>query len=312
MCRLLTILISFFDGKRETFFVRKAMQTDLNIQFLLLRSPFKRMKKAISVLSALSLAMTPLATALADDYNTTSGVNYSANEGSHEAISLEAEDGSLSVDASIAPAAGLLALDELDSANIEAKLRQIEELLRQIHDLLLENNGNDDDEEENDDEEDEDDQDEDEDDDEEEEPDEDDEDNDDEEDEDDEDDTDTENRMENFDAALRGRDEVPATTSTGSGIGQFHLDGNDLHYVVTATNLSAPITAAHFHHAPEGENGPVVEPIPIATGVRSATASGTWMDLTDDEIEMLEDELIYVNVHTSAFPNGEVRGQLED
>lgn len=134
--------------------------------------------------------------------------------------------------------------------------------------------------------------------------------------EDDEEDDDDEDEEENMDedhftATINAAQEVPPAISTGSGTGNFTLQGNDLHYTLHVSGLTTPITAAHFHAAPRGENGDVVEPIPTNSGT-SLTASGTWVDLSEQELEWLDDEEIYVNVHTEQYPAGEVRGQVEE
>ena len=110
-----------------------------------------------------------------------------------------------------------------------------------------------------------------------------------------------------FRATLTGGQENPPRTTDGDGRGTFHLEGNDLTYRITVEDLSTPIQAAHFHHAARGVNGPVVEPIIFSGNV----AQGTWTDLTTEELNRLKNNEIYVNVHTTQYPDGEVRGQVE-
>lgn len=128
----------------------------------------------------------------------------------------------------------------------------------------------------------------------------------------DDDDEEAEEEEDAYDAYIDAAQEVPPVTSTGSGVGEFSLRGNDLHYTLSVEGLTSPVTAAHFHHAPRGQTGAVVEPIQTVSGSTVFSASGTWLDLTDQEMEWLEDEHIYVNVHTQRYPAGEVRGQVED
>lgn|GEM_PF-7094727 len=186
---------------------------------------------------------------------------------------------------------------------IELLLRSLDELeriLREIRDRLDDDNEDEDeDEEDNEDEDEEDEEDEDE---------EDNEDEDEDEEDNDEDEPKDEIHAEIFEARLTGSNEVPPVTTTGSGIGQFTLKGNDLHYHITVQNLSSTLTAGHFHRGDEDVSGPVIEPITF----NGLTASGVWMDLTNEELELLDDEEVYVNVHTTKFPNGEVRGQIDD
>lgn len=110
-------------------------------------------------------------------------------------------------------------------------------------------------------------------------------------------------------AHLSGANEVPPNTSTSQGFGWFRLDANDdtLQYAIAWSNLVAPLTAAHIHRAVAGVNGGVVH------GLQNLTpnnASGNWGPLTAQNVIQLEAESLYVNVHSTTFPGGEIRGQL--
>ncbi|MGH7492351.1 MAG: CHRD domain-containing protein [bacterium] len=118
-----------------------------------------------------------------------------------------------------------------------------------------------------------------------------------------------------FAALLDGSQEVPPVTTAASGIGNFTLNatGSELSYSVTVGGLSGPIAAAHFHNAPAGVNGGVVRDI-LASFVGS-TATGIWKNsdaqaLTPALVAELLATKIYVNVHTTMNPGGEIRGQL--
>lgn len=112
----------------------------------------------------------------------------------------------------------------------------------------------------------------------------------------------------NFTAAVDGMNSVPMTDSEGMGLGSFNLSsmGTDLEVRVVLDNLSGPITAIHLHNAPEGENGGVVSDL-------ADLLSGTILSGSVDASEFIDELIagnIYLNVHTDAFPNGEIRGQL--
>jgi Cu/Zn superoxide dismutase len=118
-----------------------------------------------------------------------------------------------------------------------------------------------------------------------------------------------------FTAALDSTQEVPAPTppAGGTGTGWFSLneDRTELTYHITVNGLSGGINAAHFHNAPPGVSGGVVRAISF-TG---ATASGVWKNtdtqaLTDSMVRELLRGRVYVNLHTSTNPAGEIRGQL--
>jgi hypothetical protein len=115
-----------------------------------------------------------------------------------------------------------------------------------------------------------------------------------------------------FTANLDGSQENPAVTTTATGTGTFVLnaDATELSYSITINGLTP--TAAHFHNAPAGTNGNVVKNLSFinnhATGVwKSSDASQPF---TDSLLSELLSGRLYVNVHTSANPGGEIRGQV--
>jgi CHRD domain/PEP-CTERM motif len=111
----------------------------------------------------------------------------------------------------------------------------------------------------------------------------------------------------NISAMLEPTQEVPARPSMGSGMGwgTLNADTNWLDFNVTFSGLTSPQTAAHFHSpGPPGVNAPVEIPLPLGSPIHFM---GT---LTDLEESQLLSGLFYVNVHTTMFPGGEIRGQL--
>jgi hypothetical protein len=110
-------------------------------------------------------------------------------------------------------------------------------------------------------------------------------------------------------ATLNTASEVPAKTGDGNGSLTATLDTTThvLTYHVEYRGLSGPATAAHFHGpAAAGANaGPQV---PVKTKLDSpieGTATLTPAQQTD-----LLDGKWYFNIHTSANPGGEIRGQV--
>ena len=116
-----------------------------------------------------------------------------------------------------------------------------------------------------------------------------------------------------FTAGLEGAQEVPPNGSTGKGTAVLSLTPSGLRFELTVDGLTGPITGAHIHRAPTGSNGPVVRDIqPEFVGT---TGTGLWrMDdasaLTADLVAALIAGDLYINVHTAAFPGGEIRGQI--
>ncbi|MBI5851640.1 MAG: CHRD domain-containing protein [Planctomycetes bacterium] len=110
-----------------------------------------------------------------------------------------------------------------------------------------------------------------------------------------------------FAGRLNGAQEVPPTPSAGIGRACATLNANrTLTYRVEVTGLGAPVTAAHFHSALPGVNGPVV--VPLVGG--PPVWSGTSAVLTSAQVADLVAGRWYANVHSTAFPGGEIRGQM--
>jgi len=128
-----------------------------------------------------------------------------------------------------------------------------------------------------------------------------------------------------FTANLVSSEEVPANTSpaTGKATVTISPDGSSLHFVVEVANMQN-VTLAHIHLAAKGQNGPVV--VPFYTGpVKPGSFTGTLAqgDATSsnlvgplagktisDLVQNIKSGNCYVNVHNSAHPGGEIRGQL--
>jgi hypothetical protein len=110
-------------------------------------------------------------------------------------------------------------------------------------------------------------------------------------------------------AHLSGSSEAPAVTTRGSGTVAADLNGknNVLTWSITYVGLSGPATAGHFHGpAIAGETAHVVVPI---TGSLVSPINGVT-NLTAAEVNELLAGHWYVNLHTSANPGGEIRGQI--
>ena len=109
-----------------------------------------------------------------------------------------------------------------------------------------------------------------------------------------------------FTVAMDGSQENPPNASTGSGTGWVVLDstGTQLAYNVTVAGMTAPLSAGHFHTLPSGG---VVHPIAFV----DSTADGVWSGVPDTILTSIENKNLYVNVHSSTFPAGELRGYVE-
>ena len=115
-------------------------------------------------------------------------------------------------------------------------------------------------------------------------------------------------------ATLDGAQEVPPNASPGFGTGVMTYDNvsNQLSWNITFAGLTTGATAAHFHGpAAPGVAAGIQVPIPLglAAGMTAGNLLGMATITEMQEAELLS-ELWYINIHTSTFPGGEIRGQV--
>lgn len=117
-----------------------------------------------------------------------------------------------------------------------------------------------------------------------------------------------------LDLALSGQYEVPSNSSnaTGALVGTYNDVSNVLTFTLRFNGLSAPASAAHFHMAAAGTNGPVqIGFAGFPTGVTSGVYTNTYT-LTPIQESNLLCGMWYVNIHNASFPGGEIRSQLTE
>lgn len=127
-----------------------------------------------------------------------------------------------------------------------------------------------------------------------------------------------------FNASLKGGNEATPvnTKAVGEAIVTISKDETKIHYKLIVANIEN-VTASHFHMAPAGTNGGVVaflfgpnqEPGPyngvLAEGdIMASNVIGSIAGNLDALIAAIRSGNIYVNVHTTENPGGEIRGQL--
>lgn len=115
-------------------------------------------------------------------------------------------------------------------------------------------------------------------------------------------------------AQLNGCNEVPSNVSQGTGImvGVLSLDASRFDFALQATGLTGTILSAGLYEGAKGINGPLLLPLPINNLTGAGVGSWTSTDvppLTTDLAARLRSGLLYVNINTTAYPNGEIRGQ---
>ncbi|PRO72007.1 hypothetical protein C6Y40_18975 [Alteromonas alba] len=109
---------------------------------------------------------------------------------------------------------------------------------------------------------------------------------------------------------LDGKQEVPAVTTLADGYGYALVSTAtyDLDLVIYTEDVEA--TAAHIHTGRVGNNGDVLVALE-----QSMEDTSMWMTpedtmINEDIFAVLASGGHYVNVHSDAFPNGEIRGQI--
>ena len=105
---------------------------------------------------------------------------------------------------------------------------------------------------------------------------------------------------------LVGDQEVPPVKSAGVGTGMINV-GADMSVRGSVTTTGITGTAAHIHEGATGNNGPVVIAL-TKNGNTYAVPAGAM--LTGEQFASVLAGNLYVNVHTAANPDGELRGQL--
>jgi glucose/arabinose dehydrogenase len=130
-----------------------------------------------------------------------------------------------------------------------------------------------------------------------------------------------------FATVLTGAEENPPVTTTASAVARFKVEANGtMSYELWAQTAIANVTASHIHLGAYLQNGPVVAflfesatPRNFAAG--ELIASGTlnnaaviarpnFVPSIANLAERIRQGRGYVNIHTTAHPGGEVRGQL--
>jgi len=129
----------------------------------------------------------------------------------------------------------------------------------------------------------------------------------------------------NFTAALNGGNEVPgvSTGSVGTGTVSVNLATQVVTYRIDVYNMPVGTTASHFHVGAAGVAGPVVVNFTVAANISNdfaITGTASAADLTvraanginswEDFIQALLLGNVYMNVHSTANPGGEIRGQV--
>jgi hypothetical protein len=109
-----------------------------------------------------------------------------------------------------------------------------------------------------------------------------------------------------FQAALDGLQEVPPTPSPATGTATLTLNAaqTQVSYNISFSGLVGVETLAYFHNAGPGMNGGAIFALPLGS-----PKIGVWPVTAFEAGELLAGR-IYVNIHTTEWPGGEIRGDI--
>jgi hypothetical protein len=109
-----------------------------------------------------------------------------------------------------------------------------------------------------------------------------------------------------FTALLTANDEGIASAAEGTAVMLLSPDQRTLTIQAAASGLTSPLFLAHIHDGNVLENG---EPV-VTVGATAYGVNQVWTGLTPQDVENLFNGEYYLNLHTTQYPNGEIRGQI--
>ena len=123
----------------------------------------------------------------------------------------------------------------------------------------------------------------------------------------------TASAQQKFSVSVDSQQEVPVRPSNGKGSCVVTLNLTETQFTVVCnySGTTTPVVAAHIHDAgPVGVNGPVRFNFAY-TGGTSGTIGPLMFAVTPAQVADLRTGRWYVNIHTSMFTGGEIRGQVK-
>jgi len=109
-----------------------------------------------------------------------------------------------------------------------------------------------------------------------------------------------------FKATMNGASESTPNASTATGTATLIFNTTTKIFTITVTHTIAAPTNGHIHKGAIGVSGAPV--FPFSSYTSPITYTSVALDAAQESD--LNAELYYVNIHSSAFPGGEIRGQL--
>ena len=132
-------------------------------------------------------------------------------------------------------------------------------------------------------------------------------------------------------ARLDGFQEVPSKLTNGHGTFKATISGSSISYELTYADLSTAAVASHIHFAQRGVNGGIFAFLcggggkpacPPAGGTVTGTITAADILAPSPDqglaagdfagaVRALRSGNTYANVHSTRFPGGEIRGQIQ-
>lgn len=109
-----------------------------------------------------------------------------------------------------------------------------------------------------------------------------------------------------YKATLTGSSEVPSNASTATGTATLDYNNTTKIFSVTVTYSGMTVSSADIAKGAVGVNGPTV----FSFSTFTSPISYTSVALDGMQASDLNANLYYINLHSAAFTNGEIRGQL--
>jgi hypothetical protein len=111
-----------------------------------------------------------------------------------------------------------------------------------------------------------------------------------------------------FTSTLNGANEVPANASTATGSATASFDKVTKIITLNMTYSGFTATNMHIHKGAAGTSGGVL--FGLGSAPFSSPVAYTSPALNAGQEDSLTNNLYYLNIHSAAFPGGEIRGQL--
>ena len=109
-------------------------------------------------------------------------------------------------------------------------------------------------------------------------------------------------------ARLSGAQEVPPVSTDASGQSTIRIAADKSVSGMLLLSSIKP-TAAHIHEGAKGTNGPVIVPLTKTSDTTFVVPADA--KVTDAHYASYRAGKLYVNVHSAAYPGGEIRAQLD-